>query len=131
MNRDRSSATASSLSWGRWEISICSFLLHGTRYLMPRDPAAIRTAEKSLLRVVLDDELLGQRHVDLGAVRQLVNQDALALPDHLQPAWHRSLPGGFARDLKRHGVQRRVAHVDDVVLGHPVAGDVHLHAVDR
>src|ERR1700757_5507401 len=106
------------------EKSACvSFLLHGTRYLMPsvtsreREiiPAAIRTAEKSLLRVVLDDELLGQRHVDLRAVRQLMNHDALALPDHLQPARNRPLPRGLPRDLERHGVQRFVPHLDDVV----------------
>jgi hypothetical protein len=45
------------------------FLLHGTRYLMPRFPTAIWTAQKVLLRVELDDQLLGERHVDLRTFR--------------------------------------------------------------
>src|SRR4051812_40634895 len=82
-----------------------------------------------LLRVVLDDQLLGERDVDLCALGQLVDQDALPLPHHLQPARNRTVARRLPRDLERHGVQRSIPNIDDVVLRHPVAGDVDVHAV--
>src|SRR6266404_3752539 len=93
-------------------------------------PAAIWTAEKSLLRVELDDELLCEWHVDLSPLGQLVHQDALTLADHLQPAGDRPVTSGLARHLERQRVERLVLDVDDVVLRHPVARDVDLDAID-
>src|SRR6478672_4293277 len=93
-------------------------------------PAAVWTAEKSLLRVELDDQLLGERHLNLRALRQLVHQDALTLADNLQPAGDRAVARGLPRNLERQRVQRLVLDVDDVVLRHPVARDVHLDTVD-
>src|SRR3954463_10099508 len=69
-----------------------------------------------LLRIELDDELLGERHVDLSALRQLVHKDALAFADDLQPTRDRALPRRLTRDLERQRVDRLVLHVDDVVL---------------
>src|SRR4051794_38714335 len=83
-----------------------------------------------LLRVELDDELLGERDLNLSPLGQLVDEDALTLPDHLQPARDRTLAGHRTRDDERVGVQRPVAHVDDVVLRDAVAGHVDLHTVD-
>src|SRR5215831_2102320 len=129
-NWDRVSVTTSSDSVGRCEISmVFLLLLLGTRYLMPVRPAPGSAQGVYLLRVVLDDQLLGERHVDLRALRQLVDEDALALPHDLQPARDRAVTRGLPRDLERHRVQRVVPHVDDVVLRHPIAGDVDAHAV--
>src|SRR5271163_1054333 len=144
-NWDRLSVRMSSDSVGRCEINMgVSFLLLGTRYLMPlRFPVAAAAApgcpaaaaavaeDWVLLRVVLDDQLLGERHVDLRPLGQLVDQDALALSHDLQPARDRAVTRRLACDLERHRVQRVVPHVDDVVLRHPVAGYVDVHAVDR
>src|SRR5271166_6995599 len=99
-NWDRVSVTTSSDSVGRCEISmVFLLLLLGTRYLMPlRHPPGGRTEEDcALLRVVLDDQLLGERHVDLRPLGQLVDQDALALPHHLQPAGDRAVARRLAR----------------------------------
>src|ERR1700738_1905404 len=116
-NWDRLSVRISSASVGRCEISmVFLLLLLGTRYLMPlRSPAVTRCArlrracdhrrpalgsvQGVLLRVVLDDQLLGERHVDLGTLGQLVDQDALTLADHLQPAWDRTITGSLPCDL--------------------------------
>src|SRR6202453_3126677 len=92
-NWDRLSVRMSSASVGRCEINMgVSFLLLGTRYLMPRRfpvaaaaapgcpaAAAAVAGDWVLLRVVLDDQLLGERDVDLRPLVQLVDQDALAL----------------------------------------------------
>src|SRR5258705_1141052 len=59
-----------------------------------------------------------------------MHQDALALADHLQPARDRPVACGLARHLERQRVQRLVLDIDDVVLRHPVAGDVDLDAID-
>src|SRR3954453_12579457 len=97
---------------------------------MPRFPTAIWTAQKVLLRVELDDQVLGERHVDLRTFRQLMHQDALTLADNLQPRRDRTVARGLTRHLERQCVQRLVLDVDDVVLRHPVARDVDLDAVD-
>src|SRR6202012_85448 len=148
-NCERLSLMTSSDKVGRCEISmVFLYLLLGTRYLMPlcspatnrftrlrracdRRKTCNRMGAGVLLRVVLDDQLLGERHLDLGALGQLVDQDPLLLADHLDPAGDRAITRGLASDLERHGVQRLVLDVDDVVLRHPIAGDGHLDAVDR
>src|ERR1700733_6928138 len=133
-NCERLSLMTSSDKVGRCEISmVFLYLLLGTRYLMPLRLSGRMRGERLrlLLRVVLDDELLGERHLDLGTLRKLVDKDALLLADHLQPAGDRAVAGGLAGDLERHGVQRLALDIDDVVLRHPIAGDGHLDAVDR
>src|ERR1700722_8973068 len=85
---------------------------------------------KSLLRVELDDELLGERDVDLGALGQLVDQDALTLPNDLQPGRDGAVALRLPRQLEGQRVQRLLLDVDDVVLRHPVARDVDLDTVD-
>src|SRR4051812_6148406 len=83
-----------------------------------------------LLRVELDDELFGQRDLDLSPLGQLVHEDALTLPHHLQPTGDLGLAGSLAGCFERQRVDRLLANVDDVVLRHPVAGDVDLDTVD-
>src|ERR1700758_5869790 len=105
-NWDRLSVRISSASVGRCEISmVFLFLLLGTRYLMPLRPAP-GGCRGSLLRVVLDDQLLGEWHVDLRPLGQLVDQDALTLPHHLQPARKRAVTRRLPRDLERHRIHR-------------------------
>src|ERR1700735_3100873 len=129
---ERLSLRTSSDKVGRCEISmVFLLLLLGTRYLMPVWCLVAASAAPALLRVELDDQLLGERHVDLCPFRQLVDQDALLLADHLQPAGDRTIAGGLASDLERHAVQRLLLDIDDVVLRHPIAGDGHLDAIDR
>ena len=93
------------------------------------DPGA-DSQRKRLLRVELDDQLLLQRHIDLRALGQLVNQDAQAARDDLQPAGDRTVADGLASNLERQRAQRLLLDIDDVVLRDAVAGDVDLHAVD-
>src|SRR6195952_1009607 len=83
-----------------------------------------------LLRVELDDELLGERHGNLSPLGHLVDEDALTLPDDLQPARDGTLARDLPRKLERQCVQGLLADVDDVVLRHPVARDVDLDAID-
>src|SRR6202012_430104 len=133
-NCERLSLMTSSDKVGRCEISMVFFyLLLGTHYLMPVRviTPADAGAKSELLRVVLDDQLLAERRLDLSTLGQLVDEQALLLADHLNPAGDRPVAGGLAGDLERHGVQRLVLDIDDVVLRHPIAGDGHLHAVDR
>src|SRR5665647_2883962 len=99
MNRDRYSETESSDRDGRCAISMCSFL-SAAHYLtawrcrprrVPRAggaPHGVRrearlrpethdggSGHRALLRVELDDQLLGDVHDDLLACRQLVDED--------------------------------------------------------
>src|ERR1700760_1977738 len=106
-NWERLSLMNSSDRVGRCEISMVFFyLLLGTRYLMPFKTSGHCAPRKlRLLRVVLDDELLGERHVDLCALGQLVDQDALLLADQLNPTGDRPVAGGLTGDLERHRVQ--------------------------
>src|SRR3954447_19395667 len=118
-NCERLSLMTSSDKVGRCEISMVFFyLLLGIRYLMPpyflvstRCARLRRACDRhgflvaacaapELLRVVLDDQLLGERHLDLGALGQLVDQDALLLADHLNPAGDRTVAGGLPGDLE-------------------------------
>src|SRR5690349_2801742 len=100
------------------------FLLYGIRYLMPQVPRRHPDGREVLLRVELDDQLLGERDVDLRALGQLVHENSLTLTDDLQPTRDRTLARGLPRDHERIRVQRLVLDVDDVVLRHPVARDV-------
>src|ERR1700758_1783658 len=97
-NCERLSLRISSDRVGRCEINmVFLLLLLGTRYLMPVRFLAAANAAPELLRVVLDDQLLGERHLDLRPLRQLVDQDALLLADHLNPAGDRTVGRGLAR----------------------------------
>src|SRR5215467_1179882 len=85
----------------------------------------------ALLRVVLDDQLFLDLGVDLRPARQRVHQHAHLVRDDLQPGGGGPLAGfGAGHDERRHLV-RLLAHLDDVGLGDPVGGDVHLLAVDQ
>src|ERR1700712_2842397 len=117
-NCERLSLRISSDRGGRCGINMALFyLLLGIRYLMPlgflvstrfarlrracdRHDLVAACAAPELLRVELDDQLLGERHLDLGALGQLVDQYALLLADHLDPAGDRTVAGGFAGDLE-------------------------------
>src|SRR5688572_2452189 len=102
----------------------------------PAPPAPVeRTASgvvvTSGLRVVLDDELLGEDRVDLGPRRHLVDEDLQAARDDLHPGRDRAVAEGLARQLEREGLDGLLADRDDVVLLDPVARDVDAHAVDQ
>src|ERR1700677_1217220 len=101
-NCERLSLMTSSDKVGRCEINmVFLYLLLGTRYLMPLRPSGrMHGGNCVLLRVVLDDQLLGEWHLDLGALRKLVDKDALLLADHLQPAGGRAVARGLASDLE-------------------------------
>src|SRR5882757_75587 len=147
-NRERVSATVSSARLGRWEISTCVFLsFHDDRYLTPckagratappanqwRGTDLLRSAPfrapKVLLGVELNDQLLGDLGVDLRPLRHLVHQDAQPVRDDLQPRRHRPVTLGLLGNDERIHAHRLGSDVDDVVPGHPEAGDVHLLAV--
>src|SRR5918994_114860 len=95
----------------------------------PRARAA--TDRESLLGVVLDDELLLDRHVDLCADRDLVDEDAHPRRDDLHPGRGDALAVGLASDDQRGQLERLLAHVDDVVVGDLEGRDVDLLAVDQ
>src|SRR5271156_2069295 len=118
-NCERLSLMTSSDKVGRCEISmVFLYLLLGTRYLMPTQLSGRRLRGSSfLLRVVLDDQLLGEWHLDLGALRKLVDKDALLLADHLQPAGDRAVTRGLASDLEWHGVQPALQDLQQLVTG--------------
>src|SRR4051794_18578585 len=84
----------------------------------------------SLLRVVLDDELLLDREVDLGPDRELVDEDPHPRRDRLEPRRNDALAVGLASHDEGGHLERLLAHVDHVVGGHLVRRDVDLLAVD-
>src|SRR6478735_10873081 len=142
-NRERNSSTVSSDRVGRCAMSTCSFLSGPTRYLTGpnfrvdgrcgrrRGPSRYpRRRPWSLLRVVLDDELLLDRDVDLGPHRELVDEDAHPRRDGLEPRRDDSLAVGLTSHDERGHLQRLLAHVDHVVLGHLERRDVDLATVD-
>src|ERR1700761_7021960 len=105
----------------------------GARYLTPRWCRRPDGRRRScwLLRVELDDELFLDLRVDLRADGQRVDQDAHLVGNHLEPGGNRALAGlSLGHDERRH-VAGLGPHLDDVVLGDPVGGDVNLLAVDR
>src|SRR5450631_116402 len=157
-NRERASVTTSSLRVGRCAISTVSFLPTGDRYLTPRDAAGYDSRDRrtsvcardpvkarmpggwlpshpalrrSVLRVELDDQLLLDLRVDDLTCGQRVNQDAHLCRDGFNPGRHRAFAGLCAGDNERRHLHRLAANLDDIVLGHPEAGDVNLVSVDH
>ena len=51
--------------------------------------------------VELDDELLGDRDIDLRALGNVVHQDPQRRRNHLQPAWNRTIADELLGDLER------------------------------
>src|ERR1035437_185066 len=157
-NRERASVTTSSLRVGRCAISTVSFLPTGDRYLTPRDGAGHDSRDRrtsvraddpvklrlpggwlpshpaygcSALRVELDDQLLLDLRVDDLTRGQGVNQDAHLRRDGFNPGRHGALAGLCACDNERCHLYGLATNLDDVVLGHPETGDVHLVSVDH
>src|SRR6476469_2607478 len=89
------------------------------------------TDDGSLLGVVLHDELLLDRHVDLRADRDLVDQDAHPRRDDLHPRGGDALAVGLASNDQRRELEGLLAHVDDVGVGDLEGRDVDLLAVDE
>src|SRR3954451_21381134 len=83
-----------------------------------------------LLRVVLDDQLLLDRDVDLLTDRELVDQDPHAVRQRLHPPGHDPLAVGLTSHDERGRLQGLLRDVDDVVLADLVRRDVDLLAVD-
>src|SRR4051812_2536804 len=83
-----------------------------------------------LLRVVLDDELLLDRDVDLRPDGELVDQDAHPVREDLHPRRDDPLAVRLARDDERGRLEGLLLDVDDVVLADLVRRDVDLVPVD-
>src|SRR5699024_9316507 len=140
MKRERFSATASSVRVGRWEMSMCYLFRFSAsaiwRRRNPPPPGGLRSAalpatgEDGSLRVELDDQLLLERHVDLRALGELVDEDPQGRGDDLQPRRDGTLAEHLRGDLEPVHLGGPGTHVDDVVLRHPVARDGHLLVVD-
>src|SRR5688572_5374596 len=103
-NRERNSSTDSSDRVGRCAMSTDSFLSGPDRYL--RDPDLREVTEGLLLRVVLDDELFLDREIDLGAHRELVDEDAHPRWDGLEPGRDDALAVGLTSHDERGHLQR-------------------------
>src|SRR5450631_496200 len=156
--RERASLRTSSLRVGRCAISTVSFLPTGDRYLTPRDSAghdsrglcaSVRADDPvkvrmpggwspshpalgcSVLRVELDDQLLLDLRVDDLTCGQRVDEDLHLRRDGFNPGRYRALAGLCAGDDERCHLHGLATNLDDVVLGHPEAGDVHLVPVDH
>src|SRR6476620_11694359 len=84
-----------------------------------------------LLGVELDDQLLLQRHVDLASLGQLMHEHPEPVRHDLKPTGNRPVALSLPRDEERRRLERLRLDVDDVVLGHPIARDVHLLAIDE
>src|SRR6476659_6426019 len=84
----------------------------------------------SVLRVELDDQLLGELRVDLRAHRELVDEDLQRAVDDLHPGRDGTLAERLASQLEREALDGLLANRDDVVLLDAVARDVDAHAVD-
>src|SRR3954469_14315999 len=95
-------------------------------------PASVRRGRvTALLRVELDDELLLHGGVDDLPRGQPVHEDAHPVGDDLEPGRHDPLAGHRPGDHEGGELERALPHLDDVVLAHPVAGDVDLDAVHQ
>src|SRR5674476_1410093 len=94
---------------------------------LPSHPAL----RHSVLRVELDDQLLLDLRVDDLTHGQGVNQDAHLRRDGFNPGRHGALAGLCASDNERCHLYGLATNLDDVVLGHPETGDVHLVSVDH
>src|SRR5664280_1592515 len=157
-NRERASVTTSSLRVGRCAISTVSFLPTGDRYLTPRDAAgpdsrgrrtSVRAGDPvkvrmpggwlpsrpacgcSVLRVELDDQLLLYLRVNDLTRGKGMNEDAHLRRDGFNPGRHGTFAGLCAGDDERCHLHGLDTNLDDVVLGHPETGDVHLVSVDH
>src|SRR3984957_7122778 len=85
----------------------------------------------SLLRVVLDDELLLDLGVDLRPGRKRVHEDAHLVGHHLEPGRDDALADLSAGDDHRGELERLGRDLDDVVLANPVGRDVDPLAVHQ
>src|SRR5215472_3582988 len=144
MNLDRKSSTGSSVRVGRCAISMVT-PFRDARYMTvatyatatcrhtpgPRRAPGPCKLLLPLLRIQLDDELLGHLGVDLRPGRQRVHEHPHPVRDDLEPGRHLPLARLRAGDHERRHFQRLRPHLDDVVLAHPVGGNVHLLAVDE
>src|SRR3954470_24662229 len=134
-NRDRWSDATSSVSVGLCAINMSCYL---SRERPPYDVSRISPpirpdgeVDLGLLRVELHDELLLHGGVDDLPRGQPVHEDAHPVGDDLEPGRHGALAGGGAGHDERGELEGALADLDDVVLAHPVAGDVDLDAVDQ
>src|SRR5487761_2040352 len=152
-NRERYSETASSDRDGRCAISMCVFLpaahyltawwcrpgrMPGSGYVLWRrpgnavatgNPLARASGHRTLLRVELDDQLLGDVDDDLLARRQLVDEDPHRVGTGVEPCRHLALTVDLAGHDERVKRQRLLLDVDDVHRTHAEARHVHLVAV--
>src|SRR6478735_176613 len=84
-----------------------------------------------VLRVELDDQLLGEDRVNMRAHRQLVHEHLQRAGDDLQPGRDRALTERLASQLDREGLRRLGTDLDDVVLRDAVGRHVDAVAVDQ
>src|SRR5688572_447966 len=136
VNRDRVSDSDSSVRVGRWEMSNYFSLVRAARYMTtticPRGRPPYDGHEvKHLLGVQLDDQLFLNLGVDRLPGRQRVHQDLELARDRLEPGRNRAAAGEALCDQERGELAALLAHLDDVVLTHPVRRDVDLLAVHR
>src|SRR3569623_1872308 len=115
--RDRKSSTDSSDRVGRCAMSTCSLLSEPTRYMTGSNSCGVwgEGVGRLLLGVVLDDQLLLDRDVDLGPDRELVDEDPHPSRDRLEPRGDDALAVGLTSHDERRHLQRLLAHVDHVV----------------
>src|SRR5664279_5266608 len=85
----------------------------------------------SVLRVELDDQLLLYLRVDHLTRGKGVNEDAHLRRDGFNPGRHGTFAGLCTGDDERCHLHGLATNLDDVVLGHPETGDVHLVSVDH
>src|SRR5580692_5035330 len=85
----------------------------------------------SLLRVVLDDELLLDQGVNLRPGRELVHEDAHLVRHDLKPGRDDPLADFGARDDHRGELERLARNLDHVVLADAIGRDVDPLAVDH
>src|SRR5580698_3611681 len=133
-NLDLNSSTWSSVRLGRWAMSM-AVPFRAARYLtvttsadgcLPAGATArrrVRRASRVLLGVELDDELLLDR--------EGVNENTHLVGDYLEPCGRGALAGLGPGHHERGHLVRLRPHLDDVVLAHPVGGDVDLAPVDQ
>src|SRR5690625_2010752 len=92
-------------------------------------PGLLRGARS--LGVQLDDQLLLDRHVDLCAFRELVDQHTHPVDQDLHPGRHSALPVSLTGDDERGHLLGLLPHVNHVVRAHAVGGDVDPSIVDQ
>src|SRR6185312_8422268 len=130
VNFDRVSDSDSSVRVGRWEISTYFSLIRG-RPLYDDHEMTGALRPRQLLAVELDDQLLLYLGVDRLPHGQRVHQDLELARDRLQPGRNRTAAGEALGHHERGELAALLAHLDDVVLTHPVRRDVDLLAVHQ